>query len=98
MITRNFRNYYFDKFDMQVFDFGSERSNQELKKEGKVQKITEDYVINIVNNNSSGWVVYSDNDKKFITKEAQKYFEENMIEINDSILVRGKVKIYKWGE
>ncbi len=98
MITRNFRNYYFDKFDMQVFDFGSERSNQELKKEGKVQKITEDYVINIVNNNPSGWVVYSDNDKKFITKEAQKYFEENMIEINDSILVRGKVKIYKWGE
>ena len=28
MITRNFRNYYYssDKFDILVFDFGSERS------------------------------------------------------------------------
>lgn len=97
MITRNFRNYYFADFDMQVFDFGSERNEKELKKEGKVKKITKDYVLNIVNNNSSGWVVYSDNDKKFISKESRKYFEENMVEINDSILVRGGVKIYKWG-
>ncbi len=98
MITRNFRNYYFSGFDMQIFDFGSERDDEILQKEGKVKKVTKNYVEKIVKENPHGWVVYSDNDKKFITKEAREYFSENMKEINDSLLVRGKVKIYRWSE
>lgn len=96
MITRNFRNYYYNDLDIQVFDFGSERSTKDIKKEGKVHKITLEYVKKIVSENPSGWVVFSDNDRDFITKEAREYFNDNFEKVTDSPLVRGKISVYRW--
>lgn len=96
IITRNFRNYYWSGLDVKVFDFGTERSEEQIAAEGKVKKITVEQVQNIVAQNPTGWVVFSDNDEQFITKEAQEYFEENFEEIYD-LLVKGKVKVYRWG-
>ncbi len=98
MITRNFRNYYFSDLDIQVFDFGSEREEEKLKKENKVKKITKEYAQKIIKDNPSGWIIYSDNDKKFIEKEARKYFKDNLEEIDNSPLVRGKIKVFKWNK
>ena len=98
MITRNFRNYYWSGMDMTVFDFGSERSEEKIKNEGKVKKITLEYVENIVAKNPTGWVVFSDNDKDFITKESRAYYDDNFKKIDDSSLVRGKVNVYYWSD
>jgi hypothetical protein len=98
MITRNFRNYYWSGLDIAVLDFGSERSEEDVKKEGKVLKVTRENVEDIVSENPRGWVVYSDNDTNFITKEAQAYFDENFEKVTDSPLVRGTISVYKWGE
>ncbi|XLQ20231.1 MAG: hypothetical protein ACKUBY_00430 [Candidatus Moraniibacteriota bacterium] len=95
LITRNFRNYYWSGLELKVFDFGSERSEQQIAAEGKVKKITVDQVQNIISQNPTGWVVFSDNDEQFITKEAQEYFEENFEEVYD-LLVKGKIKVYRW--
>ena len=97
MITRNFRNYYYNNLDIQVFDFGSERSTEDIKKEGKVHKITLEYVKKIVSENPSGWVVFSDNDERFITKESREFFDDNFDKITDSSSVRGNVSVYRWG-
>lgn len=96
MITRNFRNYYYNELSVQVFDFGTERGDEDIEEEGKVQEITLDYVKEIVAKNQSGWVVFSDNDETFIEKEALKYFEDNFEKIDDSSLVRGKISVYRW--
>jgi hypothetical protein len=98
MIARNFRNYYWSGMKMQTFDFGSERSEEELVAEGKVKKITRAYVEEIIAQHPRGWVVLADNDEQFVEKEALAFFEENFIRIDDSPLVRGKVNVYKWGE
>jgi hypothetical protein len=97
MITRNFRNYYWSGLDIPVFDFGSERSEEELVDEGKVSKITLENMESVVSKHPSGWVVFSDNDTKFITKEARVYFDEHFEKVTDSSLVRGKVSVYRWG-
>ncbi len=94
MITRNFRNYYYSGLDVPVLDFGSERSEEQIKNEGKVKKIDVAQVQDFQNKYRTVWVVYSDNDEKFITKEARKYFENNCKKQND-LLVRGKVSVYK---
>jgi len=96
MITRNFRNYYWSGLGVQVFDFGSERSRAQLEQEGKVKKVTVEHVKNIMIQYPSGWVVYTDNDESFITKEARQYFEDAMMKIDDTPLVRGKVSVYRW--
>ena len=98
MITRNFRNYYWSGMNIPVFDFGSERSDEQLEEEGKVQKVTIAHVQNIVNEHPTGWVVFSDNDTKFITKEAEAYFDEHFEKVTDSTLVRGKISVYQWGD
>jgi hypothetical protein len=96
MITRNFRNYYFNDLNLPVFDFGSDRSGEVLAQEGKVKKITLAYLQGIRENNPSGWVVFSDNDKIFIEKEAREYIDENFQKIEDSPLIRGRVSVYHW--
>ena len=96
MITRNVRNYYYAGLNARVFDFGSERDDATLAKEGKVSKITLTQVEDIVSGHPSGWVVFSDNDEKFIEKEARAYFEQNFEKVND-IAVRGKISVYRWG-
>jgi len=96
MITRNFRNYYWSGLDIKVYDFGSERSLTQLQKEGKVKKITLSYLKEIIetNKNHTIWMVFSDNDKKFITKEVRNYLADNFKKVNNSSLVRGKVSVY----
>ncbi len=94
MITRNFRNYYYSGLDVPVLDFGSERSQEQIKDEGKVKKVDVMQVQDFQNKYSTVWVVYSDNDEKFITKEARQYFQDNCQKQND-LLVRGKVSVYK---
>lgn len=98
MITRNFRNYYWSGLDVPVFDFGSERSEEDLANEGKVKKITRVYVEEIVAQNPRGWVVIADNDEQFIEKEALQYFDDHFHKIDDSLQVRGDVSVYRWGE
>ena len=97
MITRNFRNYYWGGMDITVYDFGSERSEEKLALENKVKKVTLAQVEEIVAEKPTGWVVFSDNDRQFIEKEARAYFDEHMEKIDDSSLVRGKVSVYRWG-
>ncbi len=96
MITRNFRNYYWSGLDIPVYDFGTERSAQEIQKEGKVQKITVAHIEGIVTTHPQGWIVFTDNDTVFITKEARAYCDAHFTRITDSPLVRGKVFVYRW--
>jgi hypothetical protein len=97
LITRNFRNYYWSGLDAQVFDFGSERSEEQLAQEGKVKKITLAYVQEIIREHPAGWVVIADNDETFIEKEAQNYFDANFERVKGSSLLNGDVRVYRWG-
>ena len=97
LITRNFRNYYWSGLDVQVFDFGSERAEEQLMQEGKVKRITRAYVEEIVQNHPAGWVVIAENDENFVEKEAQDYFEENFTRVKGSSLLNGDVRVYRWG-
>ncbi len=97
LITRNFRNYYWGGLDAQVFDFGSERSEETLAQEGKVKKITRAYVQEIIQKNPTGWVVIADNDESFVEKEAQDYFDANFELMKGSSLLNGDVRVYRWG-
>ncbi|EKE18611.1 MAG: hypothetical protein ACD_9C00286G0002 [uncultured bacterium] len=87
IITRNFRNYYFSGQDVRVFDFGGELAEEKFSLP-EVQKI--------VTENKSGWVIFSDNDERYVANDAMQYIEKNMLKIND-IAVRGNVQVYRWG-
>ncbi|KKT93814.1 MAG: hypothetical protein UW95_C0020G0009 [Parcubacteria group bacterium GW2011_GWC1_45_14] len=45
--------------------------------------------------NQKGWVVFSDNDESFVTKEARDYLDKNLEKVN-AIQVRGAVSVYRW--
>lgn len=90
LITRNFRNFYWQGAKMPVFSLGGERA-EDSEKEITLEKLAE-----IIKNNPSGWIVYSDNDEVFISKEAQNYIENNLKKINN-IKVRGPISVYYWG-
>ncbi len=96
LVTRNFRNYYWSGMRLKTYDFGSERTEAELTREGKVSKITREYIEKIVEENPSGWVIFSDNDEKFITKEARAWLVQNLRKISHPN-VRGKISVYRWG-
>ena len=86
LVTRNFRNYYFAGEKVSIFDFGGERTK-------KMISLVE--LQNIMSTNSSGWIIYADNDEVFISKEARIFIEENLEKIND-IAVRGNIRVYRW--
>ena len=87
LIARNFRNYYLSGQDVKVFSFGGELAEEKFPL-SEVQKI--------VTGNTSGWVILSDNDERYIANDAMKYIESNMVKIND-IAVRGNVMVFRWG-
>lgn len=87
LITRDFRNYYLDGAQVEIFDFGGELSTEHFALE-ELQEIMQKH--------PTGWVIYSDNDESYIAKKARDYIEENMQKIN-AIPVRGKVSVYRWG-
>lgn len=97
LVTRNFRNYYWSDLGARVYDFGSERSEDQLEQEGKVKKITRAYIEEIVAQNPSGWVIIADNDEIFVEKEAQEYFDAHMERMKGSSLLNGDVRVYRWG-
>ncbi|MFC1756485.1 hypothetical protein ACFLY1_00865 [Patescibacteria group bacterium] len=87
LITRDFRNYYLSGEKVKIFDFGGELSKNKFSAE-ELQSIINEY--------PSGWIIYSDNDESYISKNAENYIESNMEKIN-AIPVRGKVSVYRWG-
>jgi hypothetical protein len=86
LISRNFRNYYWSGEKVKTFDFGGEMTKENFSLED-LQKIIQE--------NPSGWFIYSDNDEDFIANDAEKYALDNLEKIN-AIAVRGKVKVYRW--
>ncbi|HMN19551.1 MAG TPA: hypothetical protein PKA31_03075 [Candidatus Moranbacteria bacterium] len=88
VIMRNFRNYYLSGEGARVYDFGGELSKERLGAE-QIRSIKE--------SNARGFVVLSENDETFLTKEALEYIEKNMFRVSDTA-VRGNVKVYEWGK
>lgn len=86
LITRDFRNYYFHDARVDVYDFGGELSERNFS-------LTD--LLAIQSKHTRGWVVYSDNDAKYMSKEARTYIEDNLIKARDP-LVRGGVFVYYW--
>lgn len=97
LVTRNFRNYYYSGAAVKVYDFGSERSAEAIKAEGKVRKITEKYLLEIMDTHPQGWMIYAENDEQFITREARALIAERGVKVTDSSLVRGDISVYRWG-
>lgn len=91
LITRAFRNFYWQGSKINVFSMGGERAIEGEK------KITLEKLTEIIKNNPSGWIVYSENDENFISKDAQKYIEKDMTQISN-LQTRGPIKVYHWGE
>lgn len=87
LITRNLRNYYFSGANVKVFDFGGEIFKN---------KLTLPELQKIMSENSSGWIILSDNDGVYLESEASAYIEKNLEKIN-AIAVRGKASVYQWG-
>jgi hypothetical protein len=90
LVTRAFRNFYWQGSKMQVFSMGGERA-QEGEKKITLEKLNE-----IIKNNPSGWIVYSDNDENFISKDAQKYIEKHLTKINN-LQTKGPISVFRWG-
>ncbi|EKE21306.1 MAG: hypothetical protein ACD_7C00288G0006 [uncultured bacterium] len=89
LVTRNFRNFYWQGAQIKVVSLGGERA-EESEKKIELEKLME-----IVNKNNSGWIVYSDNDAIFLSKEAQDYIDKNLEKINN-LKVRGPISVYYW--
>jgi len=87
LITRDFRNYYWSGEKVKTYDFGGELSKNKFSLE-ELQEIMQ--------KNPSGWFIYSDNDKDYISEAVQKYVEQNLEKLN-VIAVRGSISVYRWG-
>lgn len=86
LITRNFRNYYFDKWHAPVLEFGGERADHNL-----TQMEIQDFICAYPN----GFVVIFDNDWDYVTKEGRAFIEANLEKIDHSS-VRGSARAYRW--
>ena len=87
LITRDFRGYYLAGAHVPVYDLGGEREKQKLT----LQRLQE-----ILSRHKHGWVILSENDEKFVTKEARAFIQEHMERVSNSF-VRGKISVYRWG-
>lgn len=87
LITRDFRNYYWSGQKVPTFDFGGELTKEKFNLEN-LEKIMAE--------NPSGWLIYSDNDKDYLSQDVQSYAENNLEKIN-AIAVRGGISVYRWG-
>lgn len=86
LITRNFRNYYFDKWHAPVLEFGGERADHNL---------TQTEIQNFICAHPSGFVIIFDNDWDYVTKEGRAYVETTLTRIDHSS-VRGSARAYRW--
>lgn len=89
LITRNFRNYYFAGANVKLITFGGERSEKESA------RLTKERLKKIRSENAHGWLIWSENDENFISKNARKYINKELSRV-DSSEVRGKVMINYW--
>lgn len=87
LITRNFRNYYWDKEKVKTFDFGGELSKENFS-------LTE--LQKIIRENPTGWFIFSDNDADYIANDVEDFAEKNLTRVSATAL-RGQVKVYRWG-
>ncbi len=90
LITRNFRNFYWAGQKMKVYSLGGERSSKNER------RLTLSRLQEIMEQNPSGWLVCSDNDENFITKEAQSYIKQHFKKIK-SRNIRGSITVWRWG-
>lgn len=91
LVTRGFRNYYWSGSGLTTYDFGGE-----LVKTGQAEKLSLEKLYAIMTEHPSGWVVLSENDNDYVTKDAQRFIEEGLERIN-AIAVRGPIGVYRWG-
>ena len=89
LITRNFRNYYFAGANVNIATFGGERSAKESR------RLTEERLKKIRRENSCGWLIWSENDENFISKDAREYISKELPRVSDS-KVRGKITVNRW--
>jgi len=89
LISRNFRNFYWRGSKTKTVSLGGERATKEEK------KITQEKLEKIMSENTSGWIIYSDNDENFISKKAQRFIEKNLEKVSNS-RVRGPISVYRW--
>lgn len=87
LITRNFRNYYWNGAGVTVFDFGGELSKEKLSLD-QIQKIETEY--------PSGWLIYSGNDEDYISAEVERYVEKHWERVSNAN-VRGDVSVFRFG-
>ncbi len=90
LVTRNFRNFYWQGNKARVYSLGGERSE---KVEQKISLA--DLKKIIADNPAGGWIVLSENDESFISKEAKEYLRRNLDLVSNSF-VRGPVTVYHW--
>ena len=89
LVTRNFRNFYFRDAKIKVFSLGGERTEKEKR------KVDLKDLKRIVQENPCGWMIFSDNDEIFISKEAQEYVAKNLEKVSNSS-VRGPISVIRW--
>lgn len=89
LVSRNFRNFYWRGSKTKTYSLGGERAGENEK------KLTKERLRAIIANNPNGWVIYSDNDESFISKEARQLIKMELEEVSNSS-VRGPISIYKW--
>lgn len=89
LITRNFRNYYFAGANAKIFNIGGERAKLEEK------RLTLERLEKIRKENSCGWIIFSDNDKHFISKNARECIIKKIERVSNS-RIRGPISVYHW--
>ena len=74
---------------MDVVTFGGERSTKEFR------KLTEERLKKIRQKNSHGWLIWSESDENFISKDAREYINKELPRVSNS-KVRGKITVNRW--
>ncbi|MFC1609281.1 hypothetical protein ACFL3M_03785, partial [Patescibacteria group bacterium] len=88
LVTREFRNYYFEGANVDVVSLGGERSSKDER------RLTEKRLSGLIENtNACVWVIVSENDMSFVTKEAEEYMKNEMHEVKSN-KVRGTIGAY----
>lgn len=86
LVTRRSRNYYWRGQKMKVYPVAADVNRVKLSLEN---------LQDIISGNPCGWIVISDDDKKYVKGSALKYMKENLEKIEIENV--GDGDIYRWG-
>lgn len=89
LVTRNFRNFYLKGAEVKVYSLGGERT-EKAERRIKLEDIQA-----IHGENTCGWLIFSQNDLQFISKEAEEYILKNIPKV-DNANVRGPISVFRW--